>query len=464
VNPKRVSVIIPSWNGSAYLRPCLDGLAGQGSANLEVIVVDNASTDDSADMVSRQFPQARLIVNPRNLGFAGGCNVGLREAAGDILILLNQDAVVQPGWLEALTSAFDDDRTGVAGAKILEPDGRTLSHAGGYLELPVAMGRHIGAGEVDSGQHDEAADVDYVTGASLAVRKDVLDRIGLLDERFYPAFYEDVDLCVRVRNAGRRVVYVPKAVVVHDEASSTRQHWPSRHYFHYRNRILFVLKHQRVAQIVQEFLPAEGRRVASLPLDELRAARAGLTEVLALWPMATEDLRAAGAGDEGLAALRASLLDLRRLVAERQGADPAFGDPRPMQQDSASTGVSSFAGGLPEAILDELDDLWEVQEQPFESSLPLLGPLIVLLRSTWNSVATKWYVRPLLRKQVQFNGAVVRAIRGAGDMQAHIWDEDALLAFLAGRCGELEERTAALEAKLRSLEQQAERRGGEGSE
>ena len=146
VSSETISVVIPVWNGRHHLRNCLDALQDQGVPDLEIIAVDNGSADGSAGFVAEHYPQVQLIRNERNLGFAGGCNTGLREARGSILVLLNQDTVVQPGWLAAMVCPFEEKQVGVVGAKILEPDGSTLSHAGGYLEWPLALGWHVGIG------------------------------------------------------------------------------------------------------------------------------------------------------------------------------------------------------------------------------------------------------------------------------------------------------------------------------
>lgn len=237
----KASVIVLSWSEMGYLANCLNAVLTQDCAVFEVIVVDNGSTDGSADFVAQSYLLVRLIHNGRNVGFASGMNIGLQAAQGDVLVMLNQDAIVRPDWLAALMSAFVDERLDIIGAKLLEPDGRTLSHAGGYLQWPLVLGLHIGMGEVDQGQYDPATVVEYVTEASLAIRRTALDQIGLLDERFFPAFFEDVDLCWRAHRAGWRVRYESRAVAAHDEASSTRRHWPNRHCYHSTGAVVRAL-------------------------------------------------------------------------------------------------------------------------------------------------------------------------------------------------------------------------------
>lgn len=480
----KTSVIVLSWNGMKYLEGCLNAVLSQDYLDFEVIVVDNGSTDGSADFVAKRYPQVRLIRNERNLGFAAGNNVGLRAAKGDVLVLLNQDVIVKPDWLTALVDALADEQVGIVGAKLLEADGRTLSHGGGYLQWPLAMGLHTGTGEVDQGQHEKAMDVEYVTAASLALKRSVLDGIGLLDERFYPAFYEDVDLCWQARRAGWRVRYEPRAVALHDEASSTRHHWPSRHYYHYRNRLLFVLKHFTPSRILEEFVPAEEERILHLPPNELRAGQAALTEILAMWPVATRDSVALTGDSEEMEHLREALRMLRELIVRYQGSDPAFSRPRRPTAGAEEPGremkpFQPFQHRFTNALVGELEALWEVRENPFTSQVPILGHWIAAFRNLWNSVATKWYVRPLLSQQVKFNGTVVRALLQlhlqdealhaqdealyARDeaLQTHYWDDDALLAWLAERCGMLAGRVVELEIRLARVEDQIGMPGAE---
>ncbi len=447
----RASVVIPVWNGRPHLPDCLDALLAQDYPDFEIIAVDNASSDGSADLIAEGYPRVQVIRNERNLGFAGGCNAGLRMAKGSALILLNQDVVVQPGWLSALIGALEEARVGITGAKLLEPDGCTLSHAGAYVEWPLGLGVHIGVGEADRGQYDVARDVEYVTGASLAVRSAVMADIGLLDEDFYPAFYEDVDYCWRAREAGWRVKYEPRAAALHDEASSTRHHWLSRHYYHYRNRLIFILKHFTPSQVVREFIPAEKKRISSLPTDELRAGHVALTEILSMWSVIRGDLTAAEiSGSDGERVLE-GLRALREQIVEQQGGGSALRRPRAYQGGARMDGAPTAAD---EELAAELMNLWEIREQPFTSQVPVLAPLIVAFRRLWNSVATKWYVRPMMAQQVRFNGAVMRALSRLWDMHAHHWDSDALVALLAERIGTMTGRTLELEERLARVEAQ----------
>ena len=252
-----VSVIIPVWNGLPYLGACLDSLLRSSlPGSLEIIAVDNASGDGSAQWIAKRYPQVRLLRNAQNEGFAGGCNRGLQAATGALLILLNQDTIAEPGWCAALVAALDDPTVGVAGCKILYPDRSTLQHAGGWIEWPLGLSHHHGQGKPDRGQWSQDRDVDFVTGAGLAIRREVIDQMGLLDAGFWPGYFEDADLCLRVTDAGYRVRYVAGAVLTHAESTSITDPLVLAEAYHC-GRLRFVLKHLPPERWLAEFAPAE---------------------------------------------------------------------------------------------------------------------------------------------------------------------------------------------------------------
>ena len=283
MNGKVVDVIILSWNGVEFLERCLSSLMSQTYTRSRLLVVDNASTDGSVAMVRHHFPQVEIVENESNLGFAGGVNVGLGRCTGHIAVLLNQDTEFREDWLESLIRAMESDgAVGVAGCKLLYADGKTLQHAGGVLSYPSAIGAHRGRGELDRGQYDEKPDVDFVTGAALAVRSDVLQEIGLLDEGFF-FYYEDADLCLRAKEAGYRVRYVPTAVGIHHEGTAVRKLGGDHYSLLHRSRLTFVLKHYSVDQLVRDFVPAERVLHPALSRVELDGLSAAYDAVLGSW-------------------------------------------------------------------------------------------------------------------------------------------------------------------------------------
>jgi GT2 family glycosyltransferase len=251
------SVIILGWGGEPYIKTCLQALQEQTYTAIETIVVDNHSPDRTAEIVERDFPEVQLIRTDRNLGVAGGNNLGLRTAQGDICVLINADVEPQPDWLENLVRKIQSDPTiGIAGAKLLYPDG-TIQFAGGRIEGPRGYTYHIGWHEPDEGQWDIPGDVDFVTGASLAITRQALDQIGYEDEKFFPIDYEDPDMSYRARAQGYRVVLVPQAVAIHHESSTSQATELSRVLPLEAGRVRFVCKHWPADRLRDEFLPGE---------------------------------------------------------------------------------------------------------------------------------------------------------------------------------------------------------------
>ena len=212
--PPLASIIIPNWNGAAHLPVCLQSLRAQTERAFEVIVVDNASTDDSLSLVARDFPEGRVIALARNHGFAGACNFGLREGQGGVLILLNNDTQCAPDWLAEVLAAFDrHPRAGSVASKMLLFDRRDTLHAAGDLFRRDGTPGNRGVWQPDTGQFAEGPCFS-ANGGSAAYRRALLDDVGLLDEDFYFSC-EDVDLGWRAQLRGWPAVYAPQAVVYH---------------------------------------------------------------------------------------------------------------------------------------------------------------------------------------------------------------------------------------------------------
>jgi len=261
----RVSIVVPVWNGASVVPDCLEAVyAHSGDELLEVVCVDNASYDESAALIADRYPHARLIWQPVNLGFAGGVNAGIDAAQGDVFVLLNQDCIVQPGWLAELLRALEvHSEFGIAGCTIVNSDG-TLNHAGAFVRRPDAYGVH--STEIGDG---EPRPVEYVTGAAMAIRRSTWDRIGRFDEGFYPAYYEDSDYCYRARRKGLETGLVPSARVTHLLSSREWQrdpikHAANQHFARYR----FVCKHFDSAETTAFFGAEEAAAQAERYFDQ----------------------------------------------------------------------------------------------------------------------------------------------------------------------------------------------------
>jgi GT2 family glycosyltransferase len=211
------SVVIPAYGKWDYTRRCLESIQQHlPSMPFEVIVVDDASPDDAADRVA-ECAGVRLVRAPRNLGFVGACNLGAENARGELLMFLNNDTEVRPGWLDELIDVVETHPdVGLVGSKLVYPDGG-LQECGGIIWADGTgwnYGRHESAAEP---WFQTLREVDYCSGAALLVRSELFDRIGGFDTRYAPAYYEDTDLAFAVRAAGYRTMVQPASVVVHHE-------------------------------------------------------------------------------------------------------------------------------------------------------------------------------------------------------------------------------------------------------
>jgi len=218
----RCSIIILAFNKAEYTSLCLRSVLKEiDSAAVEIIVVDNASIDNTSEVLRKFGNRIDVIHNEDNLGFVDGCNVGAAAAKGRYLLFLNNDTVVLPGAIDTLLESVERDETiGVIGPMFLYPDGR-IQEAGGIVWRD-ASAHHFGwGGSPRSRTYRLARSVDYVSGAALVIRRDLFERLEGFDHRYAPGYYEDVDICFGVRAMGYRVAYQPSARIVHFEGVSS---------------------------------------------------------------------------------------------------------------------------------------------------------------------------------------------------------------------------------------------------
>ena len=261
-----VSIVIPLYNGAALIPACLNAVLPQTRAHgaAEVIVIDNASTDNCDQALAPFADAIRVQRLSFNTGFATAANTGIQLSQREIVVLLNQDAIVQGGWLSALLARFEaSPAAAIVGSKCVRADG-TIDHAGGVIRLPLFYTAHVGMGEPDGPAHNQPAQCDYVTGAALAVRRAAIERIGMLDRGFYPAYYEETDLCLRAREAGYEVWYEPAAVVLHHSGQTPLEQMSVERIatFH-RNRLRCLIKHTSPEQIGAVLREAEMDEIES---------------------------------------------------------------------------------------------------------------------------------------------------------------------------------------------------------
>ncbi len=238
-----VSAVVVNWNGIDCIDACLASLLCQTWPALEIIVVDNGSTDGSRELVrSRYGSRITLVESPVNLGFAGGNNLALRVAKGPYVVLLNNDAVAEPEWVGALVHGAEaDPRIGMCASKILMLGGNGLIDSAGLLMSADGIGRGRGRLEPDGEAYAHAEDALIPSGCAALYRRAMLDEIGFFDEDFF-AYCEDADLGLRGRVAGWRCRYVPTAVVHHAYSRSTAPYSTFKAFHVERNRCFVLLK------------------------------------------------------------------------------------------------------------------------------------------------------------------------------------------------------------------------------
>jgi hypothetical protein len=236
-----LSVVIVNWNTRDFLSACLAHLRtalGASSLRAEIIVVDNASADGSAAMVAEEFPEVRLIANRENRNYAAGSNDALRAATGDFVLLLNPDTQVPSGAPEALLRVLEErPAAGAVAPALVYPDGRVQPSVRGFPSPPALLGELTGLARLlprsrwgayrprDLPEAD-VAPVEQPMASAFLVRRAALNAIGHFDERF-PLFFNDVDLCYRLKEAGWEILYDPRVRVVHAGGASTRQVRPA---------------------------------------------------------------------------------------------------------------------------------------------------------------------------------------------------------------------------------------------
>jgi hypothetical protein len=282
----RASVIIVNYNGRDYIGDCLESLLTHSSTDTEIIVVDNASTDGSADYIEEEYPFVQLVRSTKNGGFSHGNNLGVGYAHGEFLVFLNPDTAVSAGWLENLLSPLIDDPTiGMTTSKILLlRDPKRINACGNTMHLTgLTLCRGVGA---SAHEYNDMVEVNAVSGAAFAIRASLFKAVGEFDELMF-MYMDDTDLSLRVRLAGYKCMFVPTSIVYHDYAL---RFGPNKTYYQERNRYIMLLKtlHWRtIALLAPAFLLGEAISWGFVLLREKRnltnKSRAYL-DVINLWP------------------------------------------------------------------------------------------------------------------------------------------------------------------------------------
>lgn len=237
----RISIITVNYNGLNETCSMLDSIASVGNT-MEVIVVDNASFADEATEIEKRYPWVRVIRNSVNSGFAGGNNVGIREAHGRYLFLVNNDTVFDPTGLSALADRMDKSpQTAIISPKLRFYYGERHIQFSGYTPLSrlTLRNRAIGFGESDNGQYDTPHSTPYAHGAAMLVSREAIGCVGMLPECYF-LYYEELDWSLMMRRKGYDIIYDPVLTVFHKESATTGSDSPLRTYYITRNRFLFA--------------------------------------------------------------------------------------------------------------------------------------------------------------------------------------------------------------------------------
>ena len=240
-----VSVITINYNGLEDTCALIETIPF--NENLEVIVVDNASNNQEAKILAQRYPQVKVIKSERNLGFAGGNNLGIQAAQGKYLFLVNNDTLFKDFKVQVLIDRMESSpEIGIVCPKIRFVWGNNPIQYAGYTPLSkvTVRNRAIGFGEDDHGQYDTAHPTPYAHGAAMLIRRDAIDKIGLMPECYF-LYYEELDWSMMFTRAGYQIWYEPSCTIYHKESQSTGQNSPLRTYFLTRNRLLLVRRNPR---------------------------------------------------------------------------------------------------------------------------------------------------------------------------------------------------------------------------
>ena len=252
-----VAVVILNWNGQHFLQKYLPSVLSSTYKNVQIIVADNASTDNSIQYLKEHFPTIKIIINPTNEGFAKGYNTALKQVSADYFVLLNSDVEVRPNWIEPIITLMESDKTIAAcQPKILDEKNKTLFEyagaCGGWIDIfgyPFARGRVLEKIEADNGQYDNAIPCFWASGAAMFVKAHVYNLVGGLDEYFF-AHQEEIDLCWRMQRAGYKIYIQPASVVYHVGGGTLPKGNSKKTYLNFRNNLIMLFKNTSFAALL----------------------------------------------------------------------------------------------------------------------------------------------------------------------------------------------------------------------
>jgi hypothetical protein len=258
-----ISIVIVNYNGKHFLDDCLYAISKQSYEDFETIIVDNASSDGSVEYLQTQYSWIKLIENNTNSGFAGGVNLGIKNAKGEYILTLNNDTIVDPDFLKMIFGCIESDsNAGICASKMLYPDGKINSAGICISRSGSAWDR--GMMEDDRGQYGTIEEVFGACAGAAIYRKETLDEIGVFDEDFF-LYFEDVDLAFRARLAGWKCLYTPHAKVIHLHGGTAGVGSDTAVFYGNRNILWYVLKDFPLKLLLTSLPWIIGRNIAVVP-------------------------------------------------------------------------------------------------------------------------------------------------------------------------------------------------------
>ena len=257
-----VSVVIPHYGGYETLLECISSLHNCDYSNLEIIVVDNCSKDKSAQLVKVEYPKIRLIESDYNRGFAGGCNYGAKFTKGEYLLILNNDTIHEPNWINVLVDFMKLNQS----ISSVQPKIRNYKNqtyfdyagaSGGFLDrycFPYSRGRIFNTIEEDFGQYDSPCKIFWASGTAFLTRKNIFMQVGGFDEVLF-AHMEEIDYHWKCQSIGYEVWVEPKSIVYHKGATTLPTSSPKKTYLNYRNSLILLLSNYSIAISLKLFFP-----------------------------------------------------------------------------------------------------------------------------------------------------------------------------------------------------------------
>ncbi len=247
----KVSIIFPTHNGWEDTKACLESIAklDYSQEKIEVIVIDNASTDKTVSLIRKHFPQVKLLPQKKNLGFAKAVNLGIKKAKSRYLFITNNDVVFDKGYLRILVNFLQNNpEVGIVGGKVYyQKPKNKIVFAGAKFNFYTGL---LKLGPTPN----KISKTDWVPGCNMLIRQKVINKIGPFDEKFF-FYFEDLDLCLRAKRAGYKIIYHPRALLWHGEgAAIDRERWQKKSEFYYHGKTRILFKHGSKLQIISALL------------------------------------------------------------------------------------------------------------------------------------------------------------------------------------------------------------------